>query len=140
LSSANLKIPSPPPLAPFARGGNPGQAAFLNQQAAINEQVELNKKFAGGKKYKGGSTTIKVETVPSPYKSSYGPDFNEKMQLQNAGTAGQSELYAKYDKFATVKGGKRMTKKRKRSYKRMTGKRRRSYKRMTGKKRRTYKK
>jgi hypothetical protein len=132
MSSANLKIPSPPPLAPFARGGNPGQAAFLNQQAAINEQVELNKKFAGG------ATTIKVETVPSPYKSSYGPDFNEKMQLQNAGTVGQSELYSKYDKFATVKGGKRRKSyksyKRRRTYKRMTGKRRRSYKRRTYKK------
>jgi len=138
MSSANLKIPSPPPLAPFAQGGTPGQAAFLNQQAAINEQVELNKKFAGGKKYKGGSTTIKVETVPSPYKSSYGADFNEKMQLQNAGTAGQSELYAKYDKFANVKGGKRRKSyksyKRRRTYKRMTGKR------MTGKRKRTYKK
>ena len=133
VSSLNLKIPSPPPLAPFAQGGTPGQNAFLNQQVAIDKQVALNKALAGGNKFKGGAlATVNVETVPSPYRSVYGPGFNEKLQLQNAGTSGQAQLYAKYDSYATVKGGKR---------RRKTNRKRRTYKkRNTIKKRRTYKK
>ena len=134
VSSLNLKIPSPPPLAPFAQGGTPGQNAFLNQQVAIDKQVALNKALAGGNKFKGGANAINVETVPNTYPSVYGPGFNEKLQLQNAGTSGQAQLYAKYDSYATVKGGKR----RKRASKKR--KSRTSKKRRASKKRRTYKK
>ena len=86
VSSSDLKLPSPPPLAPFAQGaGTPGQAAFLNQQVATDKQVALNRALTGGTKLKGGATAINVETVPSPYRSGYGANFNEKLQLQNSG-------------------------------------------------------
>lgn len=136
VSSLNLKLPSPPPLAPFAQGGTPGQNAFLTQQAAIDKQVALNKALAGGNKFKGGAlAAVNVQTVPSPYRSVYGPGFNEQLQLQNSGTSGQAQLYSKYDSYATVKGGKR---------RRKTSKSRRrtvSKKRKTNRiRRRTYKK
>ena len=134
VSSSDLKLPSPPPLAPFAQGaGTPGQAAFLNQQVATDKQVALNRALTGGTKLKGGATAINVETVPSPYRSVYGANFNEKLQLQNSGTSGQAQLNSKYDNYATVKGGKR---RKRRSYKKTkTSKKRRSYR-----KKRTYKK
>lgn len=136
VSSSDLKIPQPPPLAPFAKGGTPGQNAFLTQQAAIDKQVVLNKTLAGGKKFNGGAlAAINVQTVPNTYPSVYGPGFNEQLQLQNAGTAGQAQLYAKYDSYATVKGGKRRRKTSK-SRKRMTSKKRKTNRI----RRRTYKK
>ncbi len=133
VSNSDLKIPSPPPLAPFAQGGTPGQNAFLTQQVAIDKQVALNKALAGGNKFKGGATAINVETVPTPYRSVYGPGFNEQLQLQNSGTSGQAQLYSKYDSYATVKGGKK-----RRKYK--SRKNRASKKRKTSKKRKMYKK
>ena len=121
VSSSDLKLPSPPPLAPFAQGaGTPGQAAFLNQQVATDKQVALNRALTGGTKLKGGATAINVETVPSPYRSVYGANFNEKLQLQNSGTSGQAQLNSKYDNYATVKGGKRRKRRsyrKKRTYK-----------------------
>ena len=134
-TSMNLKIPLPPQVVPFERGGSPGQAAFLNQQAHINKQVALNKALAGGKKYKGGATaSIDVQTIPSPYTSVYGPNFINNQQLKNAGTTGQSQLNSEYDKYATVKGGKR-------SNRRKTGRKMASKKkRKTCRKRRTCKK
>lgn len=133
MTSIDLKVPSPPPVMPFERGGSPGQSAFLNQQAQINKQVALNKALAGGKKYKGGAA-IDVQTIPSPYTSVYGPNFINNEQLKNAGTSGQSQLNSEYDKYATIKGGKR-------SKKRKTGRKKASKKkRKTARKRRTYKK
>jgi hypothetical protein len=134
-TSIDLKVPSPPPVVPFERGGSPGQSAFLNQQAQINKQVALNKALAGGKKYKGGATaSIDVQTIPSPYTSVYGPNFINNEQLKNAGTSGQSQLNSEYDKYATIKGGKR-------SKKRKTGRKKASKKkRKTARKRRTCKK
>lgn len=136
-TSMDLKIPSPPQVVPFENGGSPGQAAFLNQQAQINKQVALNKALAGGKKYKGGATaSIDVQTIPSPYTSVYGPNFINNEQLKNAGTTVQSQLNSEYDKYATIKGGKRSKRR-----KRKTGRKGASKKkRKTGRKRRTYKK